>query len=155
MWLQSDSRLKIRVINKVDSMESLMIAYESKINIFEEMRYFLMFYLNLGFTVCYAWSYPTSVICQSHIEFLNFHYPFWQECMSTLFEVHTNFVCNPIQINDREWLHIKFRRTCNAIFEKNLHKSKPRILTNAFYNFFVHFFLTTSEWRFDWLLTRT
>ena len=29
-----------------------MIAYESKMNIFEEMRYFLMFYANLGFIVC-------------------------------------------------------------------------------------------------------
>ena len=28
-----------------------MIACESKINIFEEMSYFLMFYLNLGFIV--------------------------------------------------------------------------------------------------------
>ena len=28
-----------------------MIAYESKINIFEEIRYFLMFYLNLGIMV--------------------------------------------------------------------------------------------------------
>ena len=36
-------------INKVDNIDSLMIAYESKINIFEEMRYFLMFYQNLGF----------------------------------------------------------------------------------------------------------
>ena len=43
--------LVIRGINEVDCIESLMIAYESKINIFEEMRYFLMFYLNLGFIV--------------------------------------------------------------------------------------------------------
>ena len=28
-----------------------MIAYEAEINIFEEMRYFLMFYLNLGLIV--------------------------------------------------------------------------------------------------------
>ena len=31
-----------------------MIAYESNINIFEEIRYFLMFYPNLGFTECWA-----------------------------------------------------------------------------------------------------
>ena len=35
-------------INEFDCIESLIIAYESKINIFREMRYFLMFYLNLG-----------------------------------------------------------------------------------------------------------
>ena len=28
-----------------------MIASESKINIFEEIRYFLLFYLNMGFIV--------------------------------------------------------------------------------------------------------
>ena len=43
--------LVIRGISEVDCIESLMIAYESKIKIFEEMRYFLMFYLNLGFIV--------------------------------------------------------------------------------------------------------
>ena len=33
-----------------------MIAYEAKIDIFEEMRYFLMFYLNLGLIVRLAFS---------------------------------------------------------------------------------------------------
>ena len=56
--------------------------------------------------------------------YINFILLFWQECMSTLFEVHTNFICNPIQINDREWLNIKFKTTCNAIFEKNLHERR-------------------------------
>ena len=40
-------------INEVDCIESLMNAYESKINIFEGMRYFLMFHLNLGLIVCW------------------------------------------------------------------------------------------------------
>ena len=31
-----------------NAKESLMIAYESKIDILKEMKYFLMFYLNLG-----------------------------------------------------------------------------------------------------------
>ena len=50
--------LVIRGINEVNCMRTFdcswgwkMIAYESKINIFEEIRYFLMFYLNLGFMV--------------------------------------------------------------------------------------------------------
>ena len=33
-------------INEVDCFENLMIGYESKIDIFKEMRYFLKFYLN-------------------------------------------------------------------------------------------------------------
>ena len=32
-------------INEVDCVKSLMVVYESKINIFVEMRYFLMFYV--------------------------------------------------------------------------------------------------------------
>ena len=31
-------------------------------------------------------------------------------------------IWNPVQINNREWLHIKFGKICNAIFEKKLHK---------------------------------
>ena len=43
--------LVIEGVNQVDCIESLIIAYESKINIFEEIRYFLMFYLNLDFII--------------------------------------------------------------------------------------------------------
>ena len=97
-----------------------------KINMFEEMRFFLIFYLNLGFKVCWA----LVLLILSKFSFLSIGYSFsrtfillfWLECMSTLFEVHTNFICNPTQINDREWLYIKFRKTCHAIFEKKLHK---------------------------------
>ena len=81
-----------------------IIAYKSKINIFQEMRYFLMPYLNLGFIVRWA-----SVLLIFQLQFsVNFHCRFWQECISTLFGVHTNFICNPVhvQINDRERLHI-------------------------------------------------
>ena len=42
-----NSCAKIRGINKVDCIESLMTAYQSKIDIFEEMRHFLM----MNFTI--------------------------------------------------------------------------------------------------------
>ena len=38
--------------------------------------------------------------------------------MYRLFEVHTNFKCNTIQNNDTERLHIKFRKTREAILKK-------------------------------------
>ena len=109
-----------------------MVAFESKINIFEEMRYFLLFYLNLGFIVQQA----LVLLILSNFSFLSighcfsrtFIHFFWQECMSTLFEVHTNFICNVIQSNERERLNIKFRQTCNAIFEKKLHKGIMKVL---------------------------
>ena len=82
-----------------------MIAYKSKVNIFAEMRYFLMFYLNSDFIVHWA----LVVLILSNFSFLLIGHSFSrtsvlfsQECMSTWFEVHTNVICNPIQINDRE-----------------------------------------------------
>ena len=100
-------------INEVNCMRTFdcmwgwkMIAYESKINIFAEMRYFLMFYLNLGFIVLLA----SVLLILSNFSFLSIGHSFsrtfillfWQECMSTLFEVYTRFICNQTQINDRE-----------------------------------------------------
>ena len=60
-----------------------MIVYESKMNIFEEIRYFLMFYLNLDFTVCW----PLVLVILSNFSFLSIRYSFprtfillfWQE----------------------------------------------------------------------------
>ena len=83
-----------------------MIAYESKINIFEGMRCFLLFYLSLGFIVHWALVLlilsNLSLLSIRHSFSRTFISPFLAECMSTLFEVHTNLICNPIQINDRE-----------------------------------------------------
>ena len=54
-----------------------IIAYKSKINIFQEMRSFLMLYLNLSFIVSWA-----SVLLTFKLQFsVHFHCPFWQECM--------------------------------------------------------------------------
>ena len=86
-----------------------------KINIFEEMRFkFLIPYLILGFKVFWA----LVLLILSKFSFLSICYSFsrtfiplfWLECASTFFEVHTNFICNPTQIIDREWLYIKFRK---------------------------------------------
>ena len=83
-------------INEVDCIENFwcwkMIAYETKINIFEEMRYFLMFYLNSGFIVCSA----VVLLILSNFSFLSIGHSFsrtfilffWQEYMSTLFELN-------------------------------------------------------------------
>ena len=101
-----------------------MIAYE--LSIACEVESFLMLYLNLNFIVSWA-----SVLLNFKLQFsVNFHCPFWQKCISTLFGVHTNFICNPthVQINDRERLHVQFRKTCNAIFEKKLHKRRTKAL---------------------------
>ena len=49
-----------------------MIAYESKINIFEEIRYFLMFYLNLGFIVYWA----LVLLILSNLSFLSIGHSF-------------------------------------------------------------------------------
>ena len=76
----------------------------------------------------YWLSYASSVsISTLNFIQLNF-FLFWQECMFTLCEVHTNFICYAVEINVREWLHIKFRKTCNAIFEKKLHKRRMKVL---------------------------
>ena len=94
----------------------LMIAYESKNQHIWRNEIFPNVLSKFGL----RW---TSVFCKSDIVFPELSCSFfWQECLSTLFEVHTNFICNPTQINDREWLYIKFRKTCNAIFEKKLHR---------------------------------
>ena len=139
-----------------------MIAYESKMKIFEEIRYFLMFYLNLDFILHWVlvllispnFSFQsfrrnfsrTFILILNHFasavvdprgvppacplpppKISQFHAVFrriWQNRMlvppfpegwrpllqgimdppliCTLFEVHTVFTCNPLQINDRE-----------------------------------------------------
>ena len=101
------------------------------------MRYFLRFCLNLGYT-----TYCASVLLIiSNFSFLSIGHSFprtsilhfWQEYMSILFEIHTNFICNPIQINDREKLHIKFRTTWNSISEKKFHKRTTKVLEKKKY----------------------
>ena len=87
-----------RGINQVDCIESLMIAYESKINIFKEMRYFLMFYLNLGFIVC--WELVLFIL--SNFSFLSIRHSFSRTFVLLLcnffskitLHVFLNFICN-------------------------------------------------------------
>ena len=49
---------------------------------------------------------------------------FWQECMSTLYKLHMQSYTNQWQ----RMIACKVQKTCNAIFEKELHKRKMKVL---------------------------
>ena len=66
-----------------------MIAYESKINIFEEMRYFLLFYLNLGFIVHWA----LVLLILSNLSFLSIRHSFSRSSYAILDKSMTENDC--------------------------------------------------------------
>ena len=138
-------------INKVDCIESLMIAYELKINIFEEMRYFLMFYLNLDFILCWALVLLilSNFIFQSDIVFpellFSFYATFLKDCITCFSELHMQSFCvidlyrtaYEVCMNFKQSRHIclpKKKNECSGktilIKRKLLDKSwiKPRVL---------------------------
>ena len=97
-------------------------------NVFGEMRYFLIFYLNLGFIVRCA----LVLLILSNFSFLSVLHSF---CRIFILFFGTNALLSSyklhmqsIQNNNREWLHIKSRKTGNAIFEKKLHKVRMKVL---------------------------
>ena len=68
-----------------------MIAYDAKMNVFEEMRYFLMFYLNLGFIVHWA----LVLLILSKFSFRPVEHSFSRNFfLKILLHVFLNIICN-------------------------------------------------------------
>ena len=104
----------------------------SKINIFEEMRYFLMFYLNLGFIVHWA----LVLLILSNFSFLSIGHSFSRTFILLLcnffskiaLHVFLNFICNIFLSLICMGLRMKFVWTSNKLYMHSCQKWRIKVL---------------------------
>ena len=127
-----------RRINQVDCIESLKVAYESNINIFKEIRYFLLFNPNFGFILHWA----LILLTLSNFSFLLIRHSFSRTFIIPLcsffskiaLHVCLNFIFNHSLSLLCITLHMKFVWTSNKVdmhsCQKKENESSGKAMSN-------------------------